>query len=141
MFRVVANNFELNIEKIDESYKFSIQHEYTRWTGSSFLKNLSYVMNFEEYISTNSITIKRFCDNILVSLPLPRMNSHEVVQLTKQKNDIILILQKKISLLELELQNYTFPESRTIPVMVDEKINYYAKHSKKLKKNKRRGIL
>ena len=132
-FSVVAGDFKINIEKFgDESYKFSIHHEYLEWTGSSRLRHLSYVENFGEYLTNNPITATRLFDSILVSLPLPRLKSNEVVQLTKPKSEMILVLQKRIKSLELELQNYVFPKCKTIPVMVDKPLARSSKRKERI---------
>ncbi len=84
-FQVIAEDGK--IIKIDlregGEYEFSLVHDYLEYTGRSFLKNLEFVEEMQEYLDSQRPQLKYSPDKIVVELPVPFSRKLEIVELAK----------------------------------------------------------
>ncbi len=104
--------------KLDTSeYEFNMTYEYLDYCGKSFLKELNFVEDMEEYFKQSNIILEHFSDHAILTLPIPFSKKVVLVKLNRPKNDsnteihIELLKQKdRIEKLEARLAEYDAKE-------------------------------
>lgn len=84
MFMFIRKDFEIKVTKVDDgSFHFTTEFEYMKWAGSSFLKDLSFVEDFQAFLQSGSIEIKLFPNHILILISVPFSSKVESIVLNK----------------------------------------------------------
>lgn len=118
--------------KLDtDEFEFNMKYEYLDYCGKSFLKELSFVEDMEEYFKQSDIILEHFSDHAILTLPIPFSKKVVLVRLNRPEIDsdteirIELLKQKdRIEMLEARLAEYDAKEAASRVTYVELDLIY-----------------
>ncbi len=150
MISFKINNQAISCTKLDtDEFEFTMKYDYLDYYGKSFLKELSFIEDMQEYFNKSSITIEHFNKYALLTLSIPFSKKVVLVQLNRPEIDsdteIRIELKKqedRIEKLETQLLEYKFkeeqasrPKSACLDLIFERGFGFYFDYDGYLAKN------
>ncbi len=137
-FKITTDEHSITIIKLDtDEYEFTSVHNYLEYYGKSYLKNLSFVMDFNGYLSVmqDKIKIEQVDTNyIMIELPIPFSDSFELMQLKKVDVDEFQSLKITIAKSSDELRKHISEVNTDLRKTIENQITINTDVDAKLRK-------